>query len=289
MPLAFEQSKWRHVVADIKGFTPKSLYSMWKSKFLHQPVLSGKKLVGYYRQENRWSRRTIHQCQHYANPVVQRNRKYWTIPSVLWQHDSESILSLIAVKVFLFCTLTDQSPQRCQRSGGCLHSWWWEHGARNPDPCQLPTGPSQGGEWKKGRRWNITVAKLDASADNVFTSTQPTKCQLATHLFHLFSSFFSASKRIHPWRVDCVEEECRQTVRGCGRVLHLVSQLQLSYFLLFNVLFHLIFSFYILHGANHQLPKLACRTCKKKFHSACLYKWFSTSNNSTCPLCRNLF
>jgi len=47
--------------------------------------------------------------------------------------------------------------------------------------------------------------------------------------------------------------------------------------------------FYILHGSNHQLPKLACRTCKKKFHSACLYKWFSTSNNSTCPLCRNLF
>ena len=47
--------------------------------------------------------------------------------------------------------------------------------------------------------------------------------------------------------------------------------------------------FYILHGTNHQLPKLACRTCKKKFHSACLYKWFSTSNNSSCPLCRNLF
>jgi len=47
--------------------------------------------------------------------------------------------------------------------------------------------------------------------------------------------------------------------------------------------------FYILHGTNHQLPKLGCRTCKKKFHSACLYKWFSTSNNSSCPLCRNLF
>lgn len=47
--------------------------------------------------------------------------------------------------------------------------------------------------------------------------------------------------------------------------------------------------FYILHGSNHQLPKVACPTCKKKFHSACLYKWFSTSNNSTCPLCRNLF
>eukprot|EP00094_Tigriopus_californicus_P008309 TCALIF_08005-PA protein Name:"Similar to LTN1 E3 ubiquitin-protein ligase listerin (Gallus gallus)" AED:0.48 eAED:0.48 QI:0/0/0.33/0.66/1/1/3/130/176 len=47
--------------------------------------------------------------------------------------------------------------------------------------------------------------------------------------------------------------------------------------------------FYVLHGTNHKLPKLACRACKKKFHSACLYKWFSTSNNSTCPLCRSLF
>ncbi|XP_076063145.1 E3 ubiquitin-protein ligase listerin [Oratosquilla oratoria] len=47
--------------------------------------------------------------------------------------------------------------------------------------------------------------------------------------------------------------------------------------------------YYVLHGANHQLPRLLCRTCKKKFHSACLYKWFNTSNNSTCPLCRSLF
>lgn len=47
--------------------------------------------------------------------------------------------------------------------------------------------------------------------------------------------------------------------------------------------------FYIVHGSTCQLPRLSCRTCKKKFHSACLYKWFNTSNNSTCPLCRNLF
>lgn len=47
--------------------------------------------------------------------------------------------------------------------------------------------------------------------------------------------------------------------------------------------------YYVIHGTNHQLPKLLCRTCKKKFHSACLYKWFNSSNNSTCPLCRSLF
>ncbi|XP_043189753.1 E3 ubiquitin-protein ligase listerin-like [Amphibalanus amphitrite] len=47
--------------------------------------------------------------------------------------------------------------------------------------------------------------------------------------------------------------------------------------------------FYVLHGTNYQLPKLACRNCKKRFHPACLYKWFSTSSKSTCPMCRQLF
>lgn len=47
--------------------------------------------------------------------------------------------------------------------------------------------------------------------------------------------------------------------------------------------------YYVIHSQSHQLPKLLCRTCKKKFHSACLYKWFNSSNNSTCPLCRSLF
>lgn len=47
--------------------------------------------------------------------------------------------------------------------------------------------------------------------------------------------------------------------------------------------------FAVLHPGTYQLPKLSCKTCRKKFHAACLYKWFSTSNKSTCPICRNLF
>lgn len=47
--------------------------------------------------------------------------------------------------------------------------------------------------------------------------------------------------------------------------------------------------FSILHGTNFQIPRQCCSTCKKKFHSQCLYKWFSTSNKATCPICRNLF
>ncbi|CAM6128753.1 unnamed protein product [Calypogeia fissa] len=45
----------------------------------------------------------------------------------------------------------------------------------------------------------------------------------------------------------------------------------------------------IIHTSNHSLPRLACKTCRHKFHSACLYKWFSTSHQSTCPLCKSPF
>nr|XP_043619247.1 E3 ubiquitin-protein ligase listerin [Erigeron canadensis] len=45
----------------------------------------------------------------------------------------------------------------------------------------------------------------------------------------------------------------------------------------------------VIHTANHTLPRLACRTCKYKFHSVCLYKWFSTSHKSNCPLCQSPF
>ncbi|XP_038059609.1 E3 ubiquitin-protein ligase listerin-like isoform X2 [Patiria miniata] len=47
--------------------------------------------------------------------------------------------------------------------------------------------------------------------------------------------------------------------------------------------------FSVIHGSNCSLPKLQCKTCKKRYHSACLYKWFNTSNQSTCPLCRSPF
>jgi hypothetical protein len=40
---------------------------------------------------------------------------------------------------------------------------------------------------------------------------------------------------------------------------------------------------------NYSLPKIKCRQCRKKFHGDCLYKWFDTSNNATCPLCRQPF
>jgi hypothetical protein len=45
----------------------------------------------------------------------------------------------------------------------------------------------------------------------------------------------------------------------------------------------------VVHATTRALPALACRTCSNKFHSACLYKWLSSSQKSTCPLCQSPF
>lgn len=45
----------------------------------------------------------------------------------------------------------------------------------------------------------------------------------------------------------------------------------------------------IISVLDRTLPTKRCRTCKNLFHAGCLYKWFSTSSGSTCPLCRAIF
>ncbi|KAF2717089.1 hypothetical protein K431DRAFT_316027 [Polychaeton citri CBS 116435] len=46
---------------------------------------------------------------------------------------------------------------------------------------------------------------------------------------------------------------------------------------------------YSIISGDKQLPTKKCPTCKHLFHNSCLFKWFKTSNASTCPLCRNAF
>ena len=45
----------------------------------------------------------------------------------------------------------------------------------------------------------------------------------------------------------------------------------------------------ILHPTDRSLPRVECSTCRNKFHSRCLYKWFQQSHKSECPLCRSAF
>lgn len=47
--------------------------------------------------------------------------------------------------------------------------------------------------------------------------------------------------------------------------------------------------FCIVHAKTNQLPKKACKTCKHKFHSGCIMKWFDTKFDSLCPLCKSQF
>lgn len=46
---------------------------------------------------------------------------------------------------------------------------------------------------------------------------------------------------------------------------------------------------YSIIGTDMQTPNKKCGTCKNMFHGACLFRWFKSSNSSTCPLCRNSF
>ncbi|KAL4779627.1 hypothetical protein BJX76DRAFT_340231 [Aspergillus varians] len=46
---------------------------------------------------------------------------------------------------------------------------------------------------------------------------------------------------------------------------------------------------YSVISTDMQTPNKRCATCKHTFHSVCLYRWFKSSNQSSCPLCRNQF
>ncbi|KAK5084591.1 hypothetical protein LTR05_005669 [Lithohypha guttulata] len=46
---------------------------------------------------------------------------------------------------------------------------------------------------------------------------------------------------------------------------------------------------YSIIGTDMQTPNKKCGTCKNMFHGACLFRWFKSSNSSSCPLCRNNF
>lgn len=47
--------------------------------------------------------------------------------------------------------------------------------------------------------------------------------------------------------------------------------------------------YFIIHAIDGKLPTKICPTCNNRFHGACLYKWFKSSGNNTCPLCRGEF
>ncbi|KAI6205844.1 hypothetical protein M3Y94_00838400 [Aphelenchoides besseyi] len=46
----------------------------------------------------------------------------------------------------------------------------------------------------------------------------------------------------------------------------------------------------VIASTNYRLPRLRCRTCKKRFHDDCMFKWVKASAKTpSCPLCRSAF
>ena len=43
----------------------------------------------------------------------------------------------------------------------------------------------------------------------------------------------------------------------------------------------------VIQDVGGQLPKLGCKTCSKRYHTSCLFKWFRSSQKSTCPHCQS--
>ncbi|KAK6596634.1 RING zinc finger [Botrytis cinerea] len=46
---------------------------------------------------------------------------------------------------------------------------------------------------------------------------------------------------------------------------------------------------YSIISSDKKTPDKKCGTCKNTFHGQCLFKWFASSNQSSCPLCRCAF
>lgn len=74
------------------------------------------------------------------------------------------------------------------------------------------------------------------------------------------------------------QERCRRALWYRRREWGRECVLQLT-----NMMLHCA----VVSASDGQLPRLACRTCAKRFHRACLYKWFRSSAKSMCPHCQS--
>lgn len=95
-------------------------------------------------------------------------------------------------------------------------------------------------------------------------------------------------------RVGISEQKWKQWIMSTQRVITGMNGSVADSLELFTKNVHLQFSgfeecaicYSILHAVDRKLPTKTCPTCNNKFHGSCLYKWFRSSGNNTCPLCR---
>lgn len=96
-------------------------------------------------------------------------------------------------------------------------------------------------------------------------------------------------------RVGISEQKWKQWIMSTQRVITNMNGSVMDSLELFTKNVNLQFSgfeecaicYSILHAVDRKLPTKTCPTCSNKFHDACLYKWFRSSGNNTCPMCRS--
>jgi len=96
-------------------------------------------------------------------------------------------------------------------------------------------------------------------------------------------------------RVGVPDERWRAWVLGVqqiltfrsGRILDGLSFFKKNVTSHFEGLAECAICYSIISAMDGSLPRKPCKTCKNRFHSSCLYKWFNTSHSSSCPLCRS--
>ncbi|CCH60572.1 hypothetical protein TBLA_0D00650 [Henningerozyma blattae CBS 6284] len=96
-------------------------------------------------------------------------------------------------------------------------------------------------------------------------------------------------------RVGISEQKWKQWIMSTQRVITGMNGSVIDCLELFTKNVRLQFSgfeecaicYSILHAVDRKLPSKTCPTCNNKYHGACLYKWFRSSGNNTCPMCRS--
>ncbi|KAK9471701.1 uncharacterized protein V1510DRAFT_431063 [Dipodascopsis tothii] len=99
-----------------------------------------------------------------------------------------------------------------------------------------------------------------------------------------------------PRRVGVKENQWRAWLLASQALINSQNGTILDALILFKRNFNLHFEgvtecaicYSILHQ-DRTLPNKRCQTCKNKFHAGCLYQWFRSSGQNTCPLCRTNF
>jgi hypothetical protein len=74
-----------------------------------------------------------------------------------------------------------------------------------------------------------------------------------------------------------------------GTILDAIVQFQKNVSLHFEGIEGCSICFSVLAVEDRSLPTKRCATCKHLFHGTCLYKWFKSSAQATCALCRSSF